>query len=76
MPSANEITARAPGGADARRSTAAPAMCALRENKRDQSSGTRAGAGGTGAGPPSGASATNVPCPTCARARPPATSSS
>ncbi len=79
MPPANETTAPLDGiGVTAReRSSSAPRICALREKRPDQSSATGAATDdATGAAPLAARSATKVPCPTCARAQPVATSSS
>src|SRR5690242_17992913 len=76
IPPANEITpSRVAVGAAARaRSPSLSTMRALRESSADQFSGCAGGSLTTAV--PSGGPATNVPCPTCARAQPAATSSS
>src|SRR5919108_82434 len=76
MPPANEITPSrtAPGAAARARSPSLSTIRALRDSSADQFSGCAGGS--VGAVAPSGGPATNVPCPTCARAQPAATSSS
>src|SRR5947207_14660009 len=76
MPPANEITPSrtAPGAAARARSPSLSTIRALRESSADQFRGWAA-AGAIMAPAPSGGPATNVPCPTWARAQPAATSS-
>ena len=80
MPPAKDTTVPLDGmGVTARqRSSSAPRICALREKSPDQSRATSGAASAAAAGAPAPAarSATNVPCPTWARAQPAATSSS
>ena len=77
MPPANEITVLLALGMPKprSRSSSAAAMRAARESSAVQSMAAGA-VGAAGARRPVGGPATNVPCPTWARARPEATSSS
>ncbi len=79
MPPAKETTPGFAAAAPIRprvRSSSAATIWALREKRPGQLSGGCAGAAGLGAISTPGGAATNVPCPTWARAQPAATSSS